>query len=116
MPLSIYIAWLIFAFGITFYSGRTYIELNTNRKEFFDTCVTLWHGRNELWHPEPAASPRPYGRSTSKASTGSCLQHIARGTRLPVGQHQDPRTPTSSSAGTQMEGTICGIKNIALFG
>lgn len=52
MPLSIYIAWWIFGFNVAFYGGRTFLRIETNRKEFLETVIVLWHGRNPFWHPE----------------------------------------------------------------
>src|SRR5512139_2196509 len=52
MPLSIYITWFIFGFRITFHGGRTFIELDTDRIEFYTTTVTIWHGRNEFYSYE----------------------------------------------------------------
>ena len=117
MPLSIYIAWLIFAFRITFHGGRTRIELESNRQEFYTTVFTLWHGRNEYWNPERGNFTKSTWGIENESQHWVALAHFleehgcswfAKTTIL--------ETNVIQCQDALVEGSIFGIKNSALLG
>jgi hypothetical protein len=116
MPLSIYIAWLIFAFRITFHGGRTRIELDTNREELYTTVFTFWHGRNEFWHPDQHFITQTVWKAEAESQHWVALATVLEEHGFPWAKTQTLDTDIIQCFDAEVEGSIFGIKNHALFG
>ena len=115
MPLSIYIAWWIFGFNVAFYGGHTYIYLQTNRQQFYDTMICLWHGRNEFWHPERGSFTEPRWEIHIESMHWVILAHVLEERGFPWTSTKVLSTDNIQCMDEQIEGQIFGIKSFALF-
>ncbi len=116
MPTCIYITWFIFGLKFTFYGGRTYIEFETARKEFFHTTIALWHGSNDYWHPERGN----FTENTYKIEVESQHWVALAWTLQQHGCSWFAKTKVLCTdvircEDAQVEGSIFGIKSSALF-
>lgn len=115
MPLSIYIAWWIFGIEIKFYTGHTYIYLQTNREQFYDTMIVLYHGRNEYWHPDRGSFTESKWGTHTESMHWVVLAHWLEEHHFPWASTKVLGTDIIQCHDAQMEGTIFGISGFAVF-
>ena len=115
MPLCIYITWLIFGIKFTFYGGRTFIHLETARKEFFTTTITIWHGANEFWHPQNGPITETVWKIEMTSQHWVALAWTLQEHGFPWAKTKVLCTDVIRCEDAQVEGSIFGIKSSALF-
>ena len=115
MPTSINFTWWILRIALTFYSGRTYISIDTLRKMFLDTFITIHHGRNELWHPDKGNITETMWGIQVASQHWVMLAATLNERGFKWARTEILDTNIIECGDADVKGTIFGISNVALF-
>ena len=90
-------------------------KLETNRKQYLLTNITLWHGNNDLWHPELGPITEAIWKTEVESQHWVDLAHTLQEHKFPWAKIAILETDIIQCQDAEIEGSIFGIKHHAHF-